>query len=504
MRRMRLGAALAALAVTGAAAVGDDARAATVMHNASGAIVLDAYPGETNVVSVQAGSGGGVVLLDSGGAPLEAWDAGCTELTASMVECAAGAPHVELWLGDGNDRATVDIFLTTVGVIMHGEAGDDQLSGGPFVNGLDGGPGNDRLNGGDGPDTLHGGPGNDELKGLGGADTIHGEDGDDLVSGDSHKGPAPDVIDGGPGVDRIEQDWNDLSGATVTLTLGGGADDGRPGEGDDVRNVEQVVAFNPVAYAGTEGADRIEVVQVSGPSTIAGGGGDDFLKASDGADRIDGGPGADVIDGGFNDDVLIGGPGPDTIAGDHPTGECGIWWCKMPAGNDTILARDGTRDSITCGFGTDTVEADPIDVVAGDCEHVTRGPGGGGGGPGGGGSGGGGGGPRGGGGGGAALAVRASRVPLRTALAQGLRLRVDVPGRGRLRAIAKLAGRPVARGAATARGAGRRTVTLRFTRRAKRTLRRAPRVRLTVTVRFTARGGGGGGGVRTTTVALAR
>ena len=86
-----------------------------------------------------------------------------------------------------------------------------------------------------------------EVKGLGGSDEVYGGAGDDVVSGDSHKGPAADVVDGGPGFDRIDQDWNDLSGAPVTLTLGGGADDGRPGEGDDVRNVEKVISFNPVA-----------------------------------------------------------------------------------------------------------------------------------------------------------------------------------------------------------------------------------------------------------------
>ena len=148
-------------------------------------------------------------------------------------------------------------------------------------------------------------------------------------------------MDGGPGVDRIEQDWNDLTDSALNLTLLGGADDGRPGEGDDVRNVEKLVSFHAGTFVGTGGADRIEVVQAAGPSSLSGGEGDDFLKASDGADRFDGGPGADTIDGGFNNDTIVGGPGQDTLYGDHPTGECGIYWCKLPAGNDTIDARDG-------------------------------------------------------------------------------------------------------------------------------------------------------------------
>ena len=68
--------------------------------------------------------------------------------------------------------------------------------------------------------------------------------------------------------------------------------------------------------------------------------------------------------------MLIGGPGRDTISGDLAGGDCGPLWCKYPYGNDTIDARDGEVDSITCGAGTDTVIADPQDVVAPDCEHV--------------------------------------------------------------------------------------------------------------------------------------
>src|SRR5688572_29598907 len=183
-----------------------------------------------------------------------------------MVECAAGA-YVVLYLDDRNDRSAVDLFFGG-GVFAYGEGGDDQLIGAPTVSGLDGGAGNDELTGRGGPDEL-----------LGGA-------GDDLLSGDAHKAPAADVVDGGPGVDRIEQDWNDLTDALVNLTLGGGADDGRPGEGDDVRNVEKLISFHAGTFAGTAGADRIEVVQSDEPSSFSGGEGDDFLKASDGADRF--------------------------------------------------------------------------------------------------------------------------------------------------------------------------------------------------------------------------
>ncbi len=41
-------------------------------------------------------------------------------------------------------------------------------------------------------------------------------------------------------------------------------------------------------------------------------------------------------------------------------------------GNDVIRARDGSRDTISCGRGNDRVYADRLDKVADDCESVTR------------------------------------------------------------------------------------------------------------------------------------
>ena len=41
-------------------------------------------------------------------------------------------------------------------------------------------------------------------------------------------------------------------------------------------------------------------------------------------------------------------------------------------GNDQIRTLNSGQDSVTCGIGVDTVYADVIDVVAADCESVTR------------------------------------------------------------------------------------------------------------------------------------
>ena len=97
----------------------------------------------------------------------------------------------------------------------------------------------------------------------------------------------------------------------------------------------------------------------------------------------------------------------------------------------------------------------------------------------------------------ATLAATARRTTLGGALRHGVRVRVTLPGAGRLRVTAGHAGTRVARGArvrsgrvvaratTTAMGAGSRVVTLRFTRGARRALRRARRVTLTVDVSFT-------------------
>src|SRR4051794_24156793 len=83
-------------------------------------------------------------------------------LTVSQIVINAGA---------GNDNVTVDAHILTPCVI-HGEAGDDNLTGG-------GGP--DRIYGGGGTDLVHGGGGDDILVTVGGGitDFAYGDEGSD-------------------------------------------------------------------------------------------------------------------------------------------------------------------------------------------------------------------------------------------------------------------------------------------------------------------------------------
>jgi hypothetical protein len=453
------------------------ASASTVTFGADGALVVTAAPGERNKLGIQAAgdeSGRVVVYEGTPGLPVTGPADRCQQFDGSVTCTLDPAAGVRVDAGDGDDWVYVSSDLpATMPVALAGGPGDDRLqaSSDGQPTSLDGGPGTDELDGGSGIDTLIGGDGDDSLDGKGSSDRLDGGAGDDLLNGDGSKGAAPDVIDGGPGYDRIESEWQQATYSAppvpITLTLAGGADDGRPGEGDDVRNVERVITSGPSRLVGTDAGEYLEVFQVSSPSEILGGGGNDTLRANDGADRLDGGPGDDDLDAGFGDDTIVGGPGRDSIAGDRRGGDCGPLWCKLPFGNDTIDARDGEQDSVMCGAGDDTVQADAIDVVASDCEHVTRGaasatppvpgadkP--------------------------APLSVAVTKTTLAKALAHGLKVRVGVPGPGRVTASAKRAS-----GSTKAKHAGPATVVLRFTKAARRSLRGKRTVKLTVAVRFT-------------------
>ena len=85
----------------------------------------------------------------------------------------------------------------------------------------------------------------------------------------------------------------------------------------------------------------------------------DVLRGTPRADVLDGRAGKDTISGLAGPDLIHSGPGRDAVAGGR--------------GDDRIPSHgDGTRDAIRCGSGRDIVTADAADVVARDCEVVSR------------------------------------------------------------------------------------------------------------------------------------
>jgi Ca2+-binding RTX toxin-like protein len=104
------------------------------------------------------------------------------------------------------------------------------------------------------------------------------------------------------------------------------------------------------------GTDRVAtgVARATQVANVTGGLDTDSLTGDEGPNTLRGGPGEDSIAGGAGDDVIDGGSGADTLSGD--------------AGDDVILSRDSASDHVACGPGTDSVVADPQDVIAADCE----------------------------------------------------------------------------------------------------------------------------------------
>jgi hypothetical protein len=219
--------------------------------------------------------------------------------------------------GTGTNVTCAVDFITRV--IINLGPGDDTIAVGPTLPigmhaEIHGGPGRDTLRGADGSnDILTGDEGDDVLDGGFGDDTLDGGSGDDALTANL----GADTYRGGTGIDALS--YASYT-SPVRVTVGaGGADDGSVGETDDV------------------GGDV---------ERVDGGAGEDVLIGSAGSDFLYGGPGNDALDGGAGADLLSGG-----------------------ADNDTIAARDGTPDLISCGDGVDGAVTDQLDA-ADSCESV--------------------------------------------------------------------------------------------------------------------------------------
>lgn len=413
---------------------------------------------------------------------------GCTkDEWGGATSCPGGAGGVTVAMGGGDDR--ISSYLTDAPSAKYGRY--DMGAGNDFFEGYgsevaQGGAGNDKLNGMAGDDDLDGGDGNDTLDGGRGADVLRGGAGDDSLTSDPMEHDAGDVIDGGPGRDSIS-DWmrgDPAAEQLVTVTQDGAADDGFPGEGDNVTNMEVVESYGSLRYVGTDGDDIATAAEVGNRAELTGRGGADQLKGTDDDDAIDGGAGNDTITGGYGNDAIVGGPGQDKIVADRD-GRCNEMHCDLSPGSssDTIDAVDGEVDNISCGPGQDSVKADGNDVVAPDCETVTRG--------------------------GAAAAVpptttTTNKAPSRSGGTDGTAAttaRIAVAGKPSLRALLKTGltvtvggraagtkvsvsvkrgGTVVAKGSAKAAKDGSAKVKVKVTKAGRRVLRRAKSAKLTV------------------------
>lgn len=160
---------------------------------------------------------------------------------------------------------------------------------------------------------------------------------------------------------RIAGDQIDLTDRTVD----GGIDPGPcdPGEITNDANAWIVQALCPRAGMTSlliDVGDREDraTIDVPMPVVLIGGPGADVLQTGSQADQLRGDDGNDSLSAGAGGDVVEGGPGFDSLSGGD--------------GDDLLSDADGLADRISCGAGTDRVEADTADTVDADCEAVTR------------------------------------------------------------------------------------------------------------------------------------
>ena len=308
---------LLAVALLGCSWAAPPASAATVSVVDGGIATYVAAPGEANRLTIDAVPIPRTTTFRDAGAAIAA-GAGCTARPDGSVACTNGsgfAPLADVDLGDGDDV-----------VAVHGGS-------------------------------VH------ALLGAG-ADRASADAGSLQVEG----GPGPDAMSAAPGSDVTVYYFDHVVG--VRVTLDGRANDGAPGEGDDVgRGVRRVDATNHddvldaraasgrVDLSGNAGDDRLFASPTGGGLLYGGTGGDvlhggrarDTLYGAEGGDVLDGRGGADALDGGTGRNVVIGGPGRDLI---HVTDD-----------RDVIRARDHTRDHIGCDLLPSRLEVDPTDSL---------------------------------------------------------------------------------------------------------------------------------------------
>ena len=161
---------------------------------------------------------------------------------------------------------------------------------------------------------------------------------------------------GGSGSDRIV-----ASNGNDTIYGGGGND------------TLHALPGNDKAY-GQGGNDIIlgDELGKAGNDFIDGGAGNDRVFGMGGNDQVHGGSGNDVVHGGKGSDHMYGDAGNDVLDDAPRNGPSGTDWFYGGAGRDEIFSRDGTKDYVDCGSGSDVAKVDHRDVVAGNCESVIR------------------------------------------------------------------------------------------------------------------------------------
>ncbi len=166
--------------------------------------------------------------------------------------------------------------------------------------------------------------------------------------------------DGGDGDDLIDLSGFELS--TPTQLSGGSGDDtivGSPGGGNVIDGGGGDDELIGGSGSGLPGLFDDTIDGGTGNDEIDGGGGDDALSGGDGDDTIRGGAGNDTIDGDAGEDVLFGGTGNDTLRGgaddDVLQGEAGFNTLRGEGGDDRLFGTDNADPELDGGDGDDVI-----------------------------------------------------------------------------------------------------------------------------------------------------
>jgi Ca2+-binding RTX toxin-like protein len=355
-------------------------------------------------------TGATTVTVTDGSGPVNV-GAGCTRSGTSDAICT-GVISIYADLGDMNDTATV---VGSIPANLQGGPGNDTLQGGMGNDTLNGGDGNDTLVANatpDGVDTYIGGPGEDrvsygnrttpvyvtigaggdgapgendyvssdveEVEGGSGNDVLIGNAGNNVLLGDGGSdflegGAGADYLDGGgpgfSGTDRDVVSYADHTGP-VSVTNDDVANDGSPGEGDNVASDNAVIVgtnYNDVFTASP--------YSIYGTDFMGGGGNDVFAVPQylqpllGGNDVFDGGPGNDTISyAGRTNPLTI--HLPDCGTPDPPN--CGPTFGNGEAGENNGIAN---MENAIGGAGNDTIygNSDNNVLIGGDGNDVLYG-----------------------------------------------------------------------------------------------------------------------------------
>ncbi len=196
-------------------------------------------------------------------------DTGVATSSKSGVNINMTAAGLERLIGSDFDDV-ISAAGSTVGVIVQGRGGNDQITGGQGRV--------DVLSGDDGDDTVDGGDGSDVVIGGAGADSLEAGDGNDRIDFDEND----TKVQGGSGTD-----WG-------FATKAGGA-----------IHLNMVDAGLEIVY----GSPFDDIITAEGAEVRS------QINGLDGNDQLTGGNERDVIRGGNGNDTLSGGPQIDALLG---------------------------------------------------------------------------------------------------------------------------------------------------------------------------------------------